>query len=395
VPELDSGERDESIEAVRVRIPLKPSQKEVLREFYDYPHTRVIFVKSERARIWKDFKDNRQIPELNLAARCPALLAELQKAIDHGKRVQPAVFSECVYAQSLANMLGLIEFCNATNDPGCLSDSIISLLDSYHLKARYVYKSVEGDRILIQAGGHGGVDGALITARDNNVFTIELIEFKEPGAKTSEPDLPPYGEDGNLVVGDDFLANNPQFEFMLNEQLGRGLNFWDVMGTNVNDFSTQGIQIAVCENYAAKKYADVICVEDRDGFLAMIPANQADLWSKTEGEIRPAGRNSHRVWTPVALARFIELSGGHIDNGKVTIPEYAMVTARARGGDAEISRYKVNSLFFVRVGHVENVQGVLHFSLDKVEQLRPTITAKMFFTDLSIAAVQKHYSPEF
>ena len=98
----------------------------------------------------------------------------------------------------------------------------------------------DGRRMLIQAGGCGGVDSALITVFDLKIFTIE---FKEPGAKTSEPDLPKYGEDGILKITEEFLAQYPQFSAMLYEQAG--LNFFEVMGSNVNDFSPESINQAI------------------------------------------------------------------------------------------------------------------------------------------------------
>jgi hypothetical protein len=182
---------------------------------------------------------------------------------------------------------------------------------------------------------------------------------------------------------------------MLKEQEEKNLNFWNVMGSNVNSFSLEAIQIAVSENYAAKKYADVICVEDRYGYLAMMPANQVGLWSITQGEIRPAGRNSYTVWTPIALAKYIADLGGAIDNGNVSVPLQSVVTASQRGGDDGISRYKINSLFFVRVENAKNVDGTLYFKLEDVKQLKPTIAAKMFFTNLDVAKVYAHYSSEF
>jgi hypothetical protein len=374
------------------RIPLTKPQAEVLKEFYSCPETKVIFVKSERKQIWDDFKATRTIPNLDLERKCPALLAELGKALSNGNLVQSAVFSECVYAQTLANMLQLDNFFNFAVSPESVPPSIANLIASYHLTPRYVYKSADGSRMLVQAGGNAGVDSALISVHDNNVFTIE---FKEPGAKTSEPDLPAYGEDGNLVVTTEFLGRNSQFEAMLKEQVEKNLNFWNVMGSNVNSFSLEAIQIAVSENYAAKKYADVICVEDRDGYLAMMPANQVGLWSITQGEIRPAGRNSYAVWTPMALAKYVSDLGGTIDNGNVSVPLRSVATASQRGGDDEISRYKLNSLFFVRVENAKNVDGTLYFKLEDVKQLKPTIAAKMFFTNLEVAKVHAHYSSEF
>ena len=63
------------------------------------------------------------------------------------------------------------------------------------------------------------------------------------------------------------------------------------------------------ENYQAKKFADVLCTEDRDTRLVMLPINQALLWAKTEGEIRPVGRNPYAVWTPNALQHFLAKKG--------------------------------------------------------------------------------------
>lgn len=374
------------------RIPLTKSQGEILRDFYDRPKTKVVFVKSERKAIWDAFRTTRTIPNQNLEARCPALLAELNKALANNNAVQSAVFSECVYAQTLANMFGLTEFHNYYNSTGSVPQPILSLLESYHLTPRYVYRAPDGKRMLIQAGGNAGVDSALISVDDKNVFTIE---FKEPGAKTSEPDLPAYGEDGNLVVTDEFITRNPQFQSMLDEQLAKRLNFWQAMGSNVNDFSLEAIQVAVSENYAAKKYADVICVEDTTGFLTMIPANQVGLWSVTQGEIRPAGRNPYAVWTPKTLEKFIADMGGSVSAGDVYVPIHAVATASARGGDDEISRYKLNSLFFVRVENAKHVGGNLYFKLEDVKQLKPTIAAKMFFTSLDVSAVHAHYLSEF
>jgi hypothetical protein len=328
---------------------------------------------------------------LDLDAKCPALLAELTKALENKHLVQSAVFSECVYSQTLANMMGLTIFNNHSKNPDCLNSDLSKILETNNLKPRYVYMSPDKSRVLIQAGGNAGIDSALIGSDTGKLFTIE---FKEPGAKTSEPDLPAYGENGNLVDDAGFLKRNPQFELMLQEQIKKGLNFWKVMGSNVNDFSNESIQVAVSENYTSKKFADTICVEDKYGYLTMIPANQADLWSQNQGEIRPAGRNSYKVWTPKALESFILDAGGTIVKGEVIMPAESMATASRRGGTVEVGRYKVNSVFYVKVQHVTNVQGWLYFSLDKVKQLKPTITAKMFFVNLMHSQVKAHYSPE-
>ncbi len=371
---------------------LVESQISLLREFYSMAYTKVIFNKNERDNIWNDFKNQRTIPNKDLDTRCPALLAELNKAIINNNLVQSAVFSECVYAQTFANMLQLRQFYIFSDTPDCLSESIIDLLSTHHLNPRYVYKSLDGNRFLVQAGGFAGIDSALLTINGDEIFTVE---YKEPGSKTSEPDLPAYQENGFLVKTDSFLNTYSHFETMLNEQLEKNLNFWDVMGSNVNDFSEQGVQIAVSENYATKKYADVICVEDIHGFLTMIPANEAGNWANLKGEIRPAGRNAYAVWTPGKLIEFLTSMGGKIVDGEVELPSQKLTSSKKRGGNNEISRYKINPLFFVRTSDVRFIGSRAVFELKKVKQLRPTISAHMFFRDLKVQEVHAYYRSEF
>ena len=121
---------------------------------------------------------------------------QIRKSIESGNNIQPAVFSECAYAQTFANMLKLDLFVNCTDEPDFIPQEVASLIHSYNLVPRYVYSTKDKRRMLIQAGSCEGIDSALITVIDLVIYTIE---FKEPGAKVSEPDLPKYGEDGKLT----------------------------------------------------------------------------------------------------------------------------------------------------------------------------------------------------
>jgi hypothetical protein len=377
----------------RGHIPLTSGQKEILIEFYSVTPTRVLFTKAERNSIWSKFKKKREFPSsLNIQQKCPALADEIEKSLQSGKLIQSAIFSECVYAQTLANMFELNKFFNFAISPECLDTDIVKLIASYRLKPRYVYKSIDKSRVLVQAGGFDGVDSALITVHDKKVFTIE---FKEPAAKTSEFDLPRYKEDGYLILDEKFLAERPHFVNMVNEQVNKKLNFWDVMGSNVNDFDPLNVVFAVSENYNHKKYADVICVEDSKGFLTMIPANQVTLWANTKGEIRPGGRNPYSVWTPTVLRRFITDLGGSIRDGSVTIPLKSMTTAKRRGGNDDVGRFKINPIFFVKPDKVRKSGDQIIFDLEDVRQNKATISAHMFFDDLEIEEVHNHYKAEF
>ena len=369
-------------------IPLTKLQKEIMAEFYGCAPNKVIFNKAARNRLWKAATAKEPLDIDPIRAVCPALAHQIEKSHGSGNHIQSAVFSECVYAQTLANMLHLDKFTNCLEDHTFIPGRISALLKSYNLFPRYAYSNRDLSRILIQAGGCHGIDSALITVLDLNIYTIE---FKEPGAKTCEPDLPKYKEDGKLLITADFLERYPQFEQMLREQ--KDLNFFDIMGRNENNFTPESVNIAVTNNYV-KKYADVVCTEDINGYLVMMPANQISLWAEIVGEIRPAGKNHYFAWTPNALKNFIEEKGGKIENSIVTVKKSKLSVRRERGGDGKISGYKINSLFFIYTRHCTDLGDAIRFDLHNVQQLNPTIAGKMFFKTLKYGVVKNYYLHE-
>jgi hypothetical protein len=302
--------------------------------------------------------------------------------------VQSAIFSECVYSQTLADKLQLNRFFDVreSNVDGLTVESI-ALLKESSLVPRYVYQNSDESISLVQAGGHAGIDAVLIV---EDLGLKILIEFKEPKAKTSEPDLPKYLEDGYLYLSEEWEDAYPQFVPMAQEQIAQGLNFFEVAGTNVNDFSAMSIQRAVAENYAGSKFADVVVTEDRNAFLTLLPANQLATWADLKGEIRPAGRNHYSVWTPAALERIISSKSGAIAGDEVSLPVNALSTTAPRGGTG-VSRYKIHPFFFVRSGDVALSMSDAQFRLDRVRQLNPTISAHMYFTSLDVNAVKDLY----
>ncbi len=314
---------------------------------------------------------------------------QIQKSYQDGNNIQSAVFSECVYAQTFANMLKLDKFVNCFEELDFIPADVENLIKSYNLVPRYVYSTLDKRRMLIQAGGCGGIDSALITVIDLVIYTIE---FKEPGAKASEHDLPKYDEDGKIKITQDFLTRYPQFEAMLQEQ--KNLNFFDVMGHNINSFSEESVNIAVSNNYT-KKYADVICTEDTSGYLVMLPVNQVQLWADIQGEIRPAGRNHFKVWTPAALSKLLLNYNPDIIGAKVTIEKSKLEIRTERGCNGKISGYKLTPLFFVYAKDCEDDGKNISFDILKVQQLNPTIAAKMFFKTLKYSEAKSYYEKLF
>lgn len=365
---------------------LSDNQKKMLETFYNLPATKVVYDKKARTELWKKATAKSRISDLSLInTKSPALAHQILKSYENGKNIQSAVFSECSYTQTLANMLSLNKFINCLDSHFSFPTLANRVMSSNNLVPRYVYTNTSGTKMLIQAGGHGGIDCAYVSLDENIAYTIE---FKEPGAKTSEPDLPKYREDGNLLVTPVFLAKYPQFKEMLDDQ--KDLNFFNVMGNNVHDFRDESIDIAVSNNYL-EKFADVICTEDINGYLVMIPANQVSLWANLEGEIRPAGRNHYKVWTPNTLNKFLREKGATFNLNKVTVSTRQLETRTERGGNGRISGYKINPLFFVYLKDCTIGSGTITFDISKVQQLNPTIAGKMFFKELTHSSVKRHY----
>jgi len=369
---------------------LSEAQRKILREFYQTPDVTVPLNKMERRRIWDDFVANRDINNItHLQDSIPALYAEMEKALSQNRNIQPAVFSECVYTQSLAVKFSLSAYeMHLENERLDFDNRISNSKELNSLTVRYSFTNANKTKTLYQAGGANGVDCALHTLLPNE---LTWIEMKEPYARTSEPDLPKYGEDGFLISSRAFEDSYPQFKAMLEEQLEKCLNVFEHIGNNIAEFSASSIEKAVTENYSGEKLAHVICTEDEDGNLVMLPSNHVAFWAKLEGEIRPSGRNSYSVWTPIKLMEILESMGATFNGDLVRVPVSKLKTSNARGSK-KVSRYKINPLFFVRDSLVRIEGEFAFFPLKMVKQLNPSITAKMNFKGLKISEVKDFYS---
>lgn len=360
-------------------IELCEQQKKIMSEFYSLNKQGIFMNKRNREKLWNKTKNREKLNDYvrkMIEDNCPALSHQVEKSYEDGNNIQQAIFSECIYAQALANLFNLISFHNCYIEPNCIEKRIIDVISSYHLSPRYMYCNKDKSRMLIQAGSCDGVDSALITVINLDIYTIE---FKERGSKTGEHDLPEYGEDGKIVINDAFLNKYPQFKLMLNDQ--DDLNFFEVQGHNINDFDHKSVEYAVAKSYSLKKYADVVCSEDLDGNLIMLPANQLHLWAELQGEIRPCGRNHYAVFTPIALKKYLKEKDAIINNDIVKIKSDKLIPKIARGGDGSIHRYGINSLFFIYAENCKKEKDYIEFNINNVRQLHPTIAAKMGLKD--------------
>jgi len=195
--------------------------------FYAVAPTKIVLLKKEYDKLWKIIKEGNTLvakDEKELNHICPAIVCEIHKSIAETRLIQSAVFSECVYAQTLANILRLPVFTDYAK-VNTIDETVLTLLKSYCLVPRYIYTNEAKSEFLIQAGSCRGTDSALIRLVDKAIYSIE---FKEPSARGPTLDLPKYGEDGRIFVSKRFRKNYPYYVDMLSEQ--EDLNFFDTMG---------------------------------------------------------------------------------------------------------------------------------------------------------------------
>jgi hypothetical protein len=122
----------------------------------------------------------------------------------------------------------------------------------------------------------------------------------------------------------------------------------------------------------------------------MLPTEDISRWAKLEGEIRPSGRNSYKVWSPKQLMKSLKAIDAVTDGDIVSI-KLSNITATKGLGGTEITRFKISPLFFVRAAKIKFERNKATFKLDSVRQLNPSITAKMNFKGLKVDEVRKFY----
>jgi hypothetical protein len=368
---------------------LTDSQRRMLAKFYNLPPVKVKLTKPERDQIWNDFKKQKSLSKFKyLNDLVPAIYSQLSRAITNNKKIQPAVFSECVYSQAIADKYQLSIF----------ESYLDHQIKKYELKnqnfgeiselvVRYLYQSTDGQRVLVQAGGGGAIDCAFISYEDNYLTKIEL---KEPYARTSTPDLPKYSEDGFLVSSEKFEKKHPQYKSMIEEQIRSELNIFKHIGSNVSNFSAESIASAISGSYKENKFADFYCTEDAEGFVIILPVTDVHKWATLEGELRPAGRNSYKVWTPKKLIQTLESMDAEIIGQIVRVHMSKLEPRKARGGE-NISGLKITPLFWVKIKNISYDGEFCIFNLNSVMQHISDVTAKIKFGNLSYQQIRNHY----
>ena len=175
---------------------------------------------------------------------------EIKKQYERNMALQPGVLSECNYVETLARLFRLnkcLDLNNVTFNQVPIEAAKYLIPSAETISGgRYLYYNTKKDIFLFHYGNPETGDAVMVIDGDK----IKL-EFKERIAKTGEYDITGlYGEDGKLIISDDFANKNPEYVPFI-EQFNEETNVIEQIGHNFNTFDEE-TKIASIQEYFIK-----------------------------------------------------------------------------------------------------------------------------------------------
>ena len=300
---------------------------------------------------------------------------EVERQFSLKKRLQSGTLCECVMAETIAKIYKLDCFADIFHT--YIRDLPANILyklrdDNNRILCRYIYYNPDDiNNFLIQYGNPTRYDADLYL--DNEIVKIE---FKDRIARAGEKETE-YDNDGKLTYTDKFAEDNPDYIPLIN-RFNERYNLIDIEGNYQieNDSDKKAILKAYFKNLG---FETLVSIDDNNQLIAITEdciemPDGSEFLSLEGSEIRRAGKNSYKVFTPELLLSSIEKDGGTVDGEKVTIPAQNM-TDRINNG--QITGKKINHLFFVSIENVNDEYGNYLCSGKSVKQLKPTLCVHM------------------
>lgn len=302
---------------------------------------------------------------------------EIKKQFDSGMGLQPCILTECFVAQTLANHLNLNQYIDldelsSISVPGQLADAIYSSKGySDGSKFRYCYYNDHYDSLVFQCGASGTVD--IVFTKYNVSIRIEI---KEQVSKLEECDITGlYDESGELIISPEFSEKRSKyvpFVHLFNSLT----NVFEMEGHNFNfaNYLESDSAKAIISNALDMKVVDFFVLVVGNKLVPTQSKYLFDFVTFKGSEIRTAGRNNTKLFTPEFARNKIASLGGSIDdNGIVKMPYDPNNKVKGRN-IAEFTRYSIGSLLFVKLEDAEIVDNDITFPFAKILQKKPSIS---------------------
>ena len=365
---------------------------EFLNDVYEETN-RTILTDKEIKDIEKFYKENREKVEtfeefLSINSdiskkikKVKGVYAEIERQFDAKKALQPGTLVECNLAQTIANMYNLTTFVDSFHSYiRELPANVLPYLraEENTLLCRYIYYDPNNYKnFLIQYGNPTSYDADLFL--DNKVVRVE---FKDRIARAGERDIKRYDELGKLIIDNKFIEENPDY-IPLIEKFNEETDIFsrynsDCEKVNFDDFDEE-TKKELLKNYFTTLGIDTLVTLDKNNQLIAITKDCLDenkavnIISTNGSEIRPAGKNPGKVFTPKFLEKSIINMNGKIENNIAFVPKEKMIDRIGRGTGGKVTGKKINNLLFVTIENISEENDKCIFSLENVMQLKPTV----------------------
>lgn len=308
---------------------------------------------------------------------------EIKKQYERNMALQPGVLSECNYVETLARLFRLnkcLDLNNVTFNQVPIEAAKYLIPSAETISGgRYLYYNTKKDIFLFQYGNPETGDAVMVIDGDK----IKL-EFKERTAKTGEYDITGlYGEDGKLIISDDFANKNPEYVPFI-EQFNEETNVIEQIGHNYNTFDEE-TKIASIQEYFIKNEIDVLISSTKENELIALTPDSITLEledgtriiSTQNSEIRTSGRNYTKIFTPELFRQTLQKIGAkEIDNETVLVNINTPFVEKVNGrGLNQITRIKFNKIFFIKIENITwQDENNIIFKINDVCQLKPTVS---------------------
>lgn len=295
----------------------------------------------------------------NILKSSPAALSEFEKQFTRKKTLQPGILNECFILQTLANKLNL---------DSCQDMDITKPLQSKDKTPRYKYysSSALNNGLLLQYGDPSSTDAVFIKGLD-----IINIEIKDSNSKLEELDLN-YQENGKLSPSNYIKKNVPDYIKLLDE-FNLKTNIFNEAGSNYTLKISDNDAKEIINKVSQKKRTNLYLLKHND-YIIPVPSDYLfDIVDISTSEIRPAGRNYCKVFTPKNLSMELHNQNAIFLNNIIKLKYNPLMEVKGRLTNT-ITRYSINSLYFVKYNDTNIQDTYVIFPLAAIRQKKPTIS---------------------
>lgn len=330
--------------------------------------------KHDKYLLFEDFENAFPLEFLDFT-KSKSAYQEIKKQFLAQKGLQPCILTECFVAQTIANNLNLNQYIDLDDNPNVPAQLISTIFSAQGYSDgstfRYCYYNDHFDALVFQCGASGTVD--VVFTKYNLSIRIEV---KEQTSKLEECDITGlYDENGHLIVSHKFQSERLKYvPYVL--MFNALTNVFDMEGHNfkISQYLTDNKVKDIISDALDIKVVDVFILVVNNKLVPVLSKYLFDFVTFEGSEIRTAGRNYGKVFTPNFAKQKIISMGGTIDElGNVNMPYDPSLRVKGRGLDI-YNRYGIGSLLFVKLENTQIIDDRIYFKFEDVCQKKPSIS---------------------